>query len=180
MSKHLKFLATPFSDKIQGLRANAFRVNLAIIASAIIISLWPIPYAFAVTQELQFDSLTGYTVKTIFSYSDTQNSTIIHEQGKGKTQTIDSMRVSFYKPSGEAIALYDNVADGIARGNYFQFSFDPATQKLLGNIDLGGESPGEIYLKGESNGELSLMKIAPSGEEKAIDRINNYQSHNIK
>ena len=112
--------------------------------------------ALAVTQELQFNTDRGYLIKTTFSYDETKQPKVIHEQGAGTTQTIDSMQVSFYKPSGELIASYDN---------------EPQTQQLLGNVDLGGESVGEMYLKGEANQELSLIEVEASGAEKAIARV---------
>ncbi|GAB4234300.1 MAG: hypothetical protein Kow0049_18170 [Stanieria sp.] len=53
--------------------------------------------------------------------------------------------------------------------NYFEFHFDTATQKLFGNIDLGGELSGELFLKGTVNQKLSLIEIEPSGKEHLID-----------
>ena len=97
---------------------------------------------------------------------------VIRERGTGKTQAIDSLVVSFYNPAGETIASYSNIADGVATGNYFEFNFNPATEQLLGEIDLGGDSPGEMYLKGEVDRELSLIEVEASGEEKVIDRLN--------
>ena len=147
-----------------------FFVNLVTnltIAIAIISSVtFP---ALAVTQKLEFDTKAGYIVKTTFSYDETQKLQKIAEYGKGKTSVLNSLQVSFYKPSGELIATYDNIVDGIALGNYFEFNFDPKTRHILGNIDLGGESAGEIYLKGEANGEMSLIGVTESGEEKIID-----------
>lgn len=145
--------------------------NIVIVALTIITCLWVIPPALAVTQELQLDTATGYVVKTTFSYDDAKNPKIIAEYGQGKTQVIDSMRVSFYKPSGELIASYDNIIDGVARGTYFEFNYQPATQQLRGEIDLGGELPGEMYIKGKADGELSLIKVKTSGDEEKIDIV---------
>lgn len=127
--------------------------------------------AIATTQNLQISSEAGYTVKARFSYDDTQNIEVIRESGRGKTKAIDSLVVSFYNPAGEIIASYDNIADGIATGEFFQLNFDPTIQQLLGEIDLGGESAGEMYLKGEVDRELSLIKIDASGEERTIDVV---------
>ena len=128
-------------------------------------------FAIAITQDLQINSRAGYTVKARFSYDDTRNIGVIRESGKGKTKAIDSLVVSFYNRAGEMIASYDNIADGVATGDYFEFNFDPATQQLLGEIDLGGESAGEMYLKGEVDRELSLIEIDTSGEERTIDVV---------
>ena len=76
------------------------------------------------------------------------------------------------------IASYDNIVDGVVQGNYFEFNYDPDTQQLLGKVDLGGESPGEIYLKGDADNGLTLIMVEPTGEEKVMDHgeweINNY------
>ena len=149
-----------------------FIVNLATsLAIATAISLSIVSPVFAVTGQLQFHTTTGYTVKTTFSYDDASHPAIIRERGQGKTQIIESMQVSFYQPSGEAIASYDNIIDGVVRGNYFEFNYEPETQQLQGNLDLGGESPGEMYLKGMANGRLSLVRVEQSGAEKTIDIV---------
>ena len=127
--------------------------------------------ATAVTRDFQLNGATGYLVKATFSYDETKTSGAIAEQGKGKTKILDSLTVSFYQPSGELIKTYENIVDGVATGTYFEFNFDPVTQQLAGNIDLGGELPGEMYLKGDINQELSLIEVEASGEEKVIDVI---------
>ena len=150
--------------------------NLAIVAIMGIVILASFCFsatAIAITQDLQISSKAGYTVQATFSYDDTRNKNIgvIRESGKGETQAIDSLVVSFYNPAGEIIASYNNIAEGVATGNYFKFNFDISTQQLLGEIDLGGESAGEMYLKGEVDRELSLIEIDASGEEKTIDVV---------
>ena len=148
--------------------------NLAILAivGIVILANFCFPMkAIATTQDLQINSTAGYTIQARFSYDEAQNIEVIRESGKGKTQAIDSLVVSFYNPAGEIIASYDNITDGVATGEYFEFNFDLTTQQLLGQIDLGGESAGEMYLKGEVDGELSLIEIDASGEEKAIDVV---------
>lgn len=156
---------------------NFFVTIVTVLAIAIVTSLGIISPAIALTQEFQLDTESGYLIKTIFSYDDTQNPQVIHEQGAGKTQIVNSMRVNFYQPDGELIASYDNIVAGVAKGNYFEFNFELETQQLIGNIDLGGEFAGEMYLKGEAEEELSLIKVEASGTETVIDRaIANYRS----
>ncbi len=156
MSKYLKFF-----------------VNLVTkTAIAVAIGLGIGNPALAVTQKLQLETATGYLIETVFSYDDVNHPTIIHEQGKGKTEIVESMQVSFYQPSGKLIATYDNIVDGVAQGNYFEFNFQPQTGQLFGNIDLGGEFPGEMYLKGEVERQLSLIEVERSGKEKEIGRVN--------
>ncbi len=127
------------------------------------------PPARAATQKLQFNTDKGYTVRAIFSYDESLVKDTIEERGHGKTAVIDSMKVSFYNPSDELIASYDNIVDGVVIGNYFEFNFNPATEQLAGNIDIGGESAGEMYLKGKAERELLLIEVSKSGEEKAIN-----------
>ena len=150
---------------------SAYRKTLINLAIALFASLWIVPSALAVTQKLEFETSAGYKVKTIFSYDETQNFNTIREQGHGKTKAIDSMKVSFYKPSGELIADYNNIIDGVITGNYFEFNFDPNTRRISGNLDIGGELAGEMYLKGEASQELSLIEVDDLGEEKAIDTV---------
>ena len=147
--------------------------NIATCAIAIAIAiLCFISPASAVTQELQFESLQGYKIETSFSYDAPTEK--IAEHGAGRSNIVDSLKVSFYNPAGEAIANYDNIVDGVVRGDYFEFNYNPATERLQGAIDLGGESAGEMYLKGEADGNLSLIQIEESGAEIIIDRIMGY------
>ena len=136
---------------------------------------WILPAA-AVTQQMQIVSGDGYRVKTVFSYDEATKSKAaskpelaIAEKGKGTTQAIDSMTVSFFDSDGEMLASYDNIIDGTVQGNYFEFNYNPITQQLLGKIDLGGESAGEMYLKGDIEQGLHLIEVTASGEEEIMD-----------
>jgi hypothetical protein len=148
---------------------------LAIIAIAIANGLMFISPVIAATQSFQISGATGYSVKGTFSYDETKNAPIISEQGAGKTSVLDSLVVTFYSPEGEPIRSYENVADGIAKGKYFEFNFDTINQKLLGNIDLGGEFIGETYLKGKVDKKLSLFQVEESGNERIIDQVARYR-----
>ncbi len=160
------------SSSGRGTWRNKFAVSArSSFVIAVIISLCFISPATAITQKLQLNSATGYIVETTFSYNENQTPIVIKEKGLGKTNAIDSMKVSFYKPSRELIASYDNIVNGVSQGNYFEFNFDPKTQQLSGNIDLGGESIGEMYLKGEIEQRLSLIQVETTGEEKIIDQV---------
>ena len=140
------------------------------LATAITIALmnfaWISP-AIAIERSFELNSDRGYRLETNFAYKRVEDSPI-SERGKGKTQAIDFLQVRFYAPDGKMIASYDNIVDGIARGEYFEINYDPKTQKLSGNLDLGGESAGEIYLKGNMSEGLSLIEVEPTGEEKVI------------
>ncbi len=146
-----------------------FRLAASLVLIIFSILCWIFP-AVAITQKLEMNSSTGYTIKTTFSY-DEQSLVTISERGTGTTNALNSLTVSFYDPSGAMIASYDNIVDGVGQSDYLEFNYDPATRQLLGKIDFGGESAGEIYLKGEIERKLSLIKVEASGEEKVIDRF---------
>ena len=154
----------PLSARVLLDKITIWAVTIAIATLSLV------PAAGAITQELQLESQKGYIIKTSFSY-DSQTPETIAERGTGKTKVVDSLRVSFYEPTGKAIATYDNIVDGTVKGEYFEFNYDPATEQLQGTIDLGGESAGEMYLKGKADGELSLIRIDESGKEEVIDWI---------
>ena len=126
--------------------------------------------AEAMTQSFQWTGKTGYSALGQFSYDEKEVSRTISERGTGKTNSLKSLIVTFYAPSGEPISTYKNVVNGMADGNYFEFHFDPITQKLFGSIDLGGEFAGEMYLKGEVERELSLIGVEQSGIDRTIDK----------
>ena len=151
--------------------ATNWLAKLCVMAIALVINFYFVSSAIAATQSIQLNSIKGYKVETTFSYSDDAIPLTIKEQGQGKTNTVNSMQISFYDPAGKLIATYDNIVDSIARGNYFEFNFDPATQKMLNEIDLGGESAGEIYLKGDIEQGLALIEVSATGKEKEIDRV---------
>ncbi len=146
-----------------------FNKFILVVAIALIVSFIFIPPATAATQIFQWQGAQGYTVKGIFEYNN-ERSPVISQQGAGQTENLQSLTVSFYDPTDKLIHTYNNVNDGVAKGNYFEFHFDPTTQKLMGNIDLGGEVAGETYLKGTVGRELSLIEVDSSGKERIIDR----------
>ena len=126
--------------------------------------------AEAMTQSFQWTGKAGYSARGRFSYDETEVFTTISEQGAGKTNILKSLIVTFYNPSGEPISTYENVVNGIASGNYFEFHFNPITQKLFGSIDLGGEFAGEMYLKGEVDRQLSSIEVDSSGIDRTVDK----------
>ncbi len=128
--------------------------------------------ALAATQDFQWTSGKGYVVKGTFDYDEITASEMISETGKGKTQQLKSLTLSFYNPNGELIHTYNNVVDRIAQGNYFEFNFDTKTQHFVGNLDLGGEIAGDIYIKGQVDGELNLIEVESGGRERLLDSFN--------
>ena len=128
---------------------------------------WALP-ASATTQELQINSDNGYRVTAVFNYDETKSLGEIAESGKGATNTVNFLKVSFYDPAGVMVASYDNIVDGIAQGSYFEFHYDSIKHELMGDVDLGGESEGEIYIKGNINQELSLIKVESNEKESIV------------
>ena len=125
------------SFKLPSYRILLSKIAIYLIAIAIAILCF-VPIANAVTQNLQFNSPKGYTIETSFSYDAANSKAIalnkglarmysrpIAEHGGGKSNVLDSLKVSFYDPAGKAIASYDNIVDGVGRGDYFEFNYDP-------------------------------------------------------
>ena len=113
----------------------------------------------AVTIDFQWLGNQGYTAKGSFSYDEKTAPTIFSEKGSGKTQVLENFQVSFYDNSGQEIAKYDNVSEGISSANYFQFNFITKPGQVFGSIDLGGEGMGEIYLQGVVKDNLALLRV---------------------
>ncbi len=163
-----------------------FAVKLIAILAIALINLIEVIPAAATTENFQLNSSQGYRIETSFNYDETKNidaiakrtlwviakrgQSPIAEHGK-EASLVDSIRVSFYNPEGKLIASYDNIVDGIIQNSYFEFNYDLNNKQLIGKVDLGGESAGEMYLKGDADQELSLVLIEPSGEERVIDQV---------
>jgi hypothetical protein len=129
-----------------------------------------IAIAEAVTTNLQWTGEKGYSAKIVFSYDEQVNSDQIIEEGGGMTKIIQDLTVSFYNSTGQLLGTYDNIKQGVSQFPYFKFNFDPQQQKVIGLIDLGGDSSGEIYLKGIVQESLKLFKIDQSGKEIIYDQ----------
>jgi hypothetical protein len=126
--------------------------------------------AEAVTTKCHWVGEKGYSAEIIFSYDEQLMSSQIIEEGRGKTQIIKDLTVSFYNPTGQFLGTYDNIKQGVSQFPYFKFNFDPQQQKVIGLIDLGGALSGEIYLKGIVQENLKLFKIDQSGKETIYDQ----------
>lgn len=144
-----------------------FNKLLVILAIALFGTIF-IPPASAATQTFQWQGARGYFVKGRFEYEEQPQP--IRQRGAGQTERLKSLQVSFYDPANQLIDTYNNVVDGVAGGTYFEFNFDPDSHKLMENIDLGGESAGEIYLKGKVGEEFALIEVDSTGKERVIDR----------
>ncbi|MEL6928400.1 MAG: hypothetical protein AAFO95_07185 [Cyanobacteria bacterium J06600_6] len=143
-------------------------VKLAtVIAIALISFVWILPVQ-AIEQNFELKSDRGYRLETSLAYRQTQNNKI-SAQGKGKTEVIDFLQVRFYNPDGKMIASYDNIVGGTVQSEYFEFNYDPNTQELIGNVDLGGESAGDVFLKGNMQEGLSLIEVESTGVEKVVN-----------
>jgi hypothetical protein len=129
-----------------------------------------IAIAEAITMNFQWTGEKGYSAKVVFSYDEQVNSDQIIEENKGKAKIIQNLTVSFYNPAGQSLGTYENIQKGVSQAPYFRFNFDPQQQQIIGSIDLGGDSSGEIYLKGIVQEKLKLFKIDQSGKETIYDQ----------
>lgn len=125
--------------------------------------------AQAITFNFGWNGDAGYSATGSFSYDEKTAPPTFSESGPGVTQVLQSLNVSFFDPSKKFISVYDNVVDGISTANYFKFNFNTVTQEIFGLIDLGGEVPGDTYLKGTVNTNLSLFQVPQSGSDVIVD-----------
>jgi len=137
---------------------------------AIINAVGEIAIAEAVTTKCHWVGEKGYSAEIIFSYDEQLMPNKIVEEGRGKTKIIQDLTVSFYNSTDQLLGTYDNIKQGVSQFPYFKFNFDPQQQKVIGLIDLGGDSSGEVYLKGIVQENLKLFKIDQSGEERIYDQ----------
>lgn len=133
-------------------------------------TLMSISPAQAMTVNFSWQGNQEYSATGSFTYHAPNTATIISEKGKGETQYIENLTVSFFDKFHQPIATYNNVINGVATAEYFVFNFNPNTQEIVDFIDIGGEFPQDIYLKGIVNIDLSLIQINDSGSEVTVDR----------
>ncbi|MEL6441554.1 MAG: hypothetical protein AAFQ80_20160 [Cyanobacteria bacterium J06621_8] len=127
--------------------------------------------AEAIVQDITINGDRGYQVQISFSFDETRNVEKLEGQRVDVSNGIDHLRINFYDPTGSLMMGYDNIVDSRIQGEYFEFHYDLQQQKIFGALDLGGESVGEIFLKGDASNELALIKIKSSGNEKVLDQI---------
>jgi hypothetical protein len=145
-------------------------VQLVIVTSlALSLLLTSIVPAEAMTVNFTWQGNQGYSATGTFNYDQKTAPAILSEKGVGTTQALESLTVSFADPSNHPIKTYNTINDGVSTGKYFQFNFNTMTQDIIGSIDVGGELPGDIYLKGKVDTDLSLIQISASGKENVID-----------
>ena len=137
---------------------------------AIINAVGEIAIAEAVTTKCYWTGEKGYSAEVIFSYHEKLMPSQIIEEGRGMTKIIQDLTVSFYNSTGQLLGTYDNIKQGVSQFPYFKFNFDPQHRKIIGLIDLGGDSSGEVYLKGIVQENLKLFKIDQSGKETIYDQ----------
>jgi len=146
------------------------KIIICLFLSIIINFFGQVAIAEAVTIKCHWVGEKGYSAEVIFSYDKSLMPNQMIEEGRGKTKIIHNLTVSFYNPTGQLLGTYDNIKQSVSQSPYFQFNFDPQHQKIMGLIDLGGDSSGEIYLKGIVQENLKLFKIDQAGEETIYDQ----------
>ncbi|MEB3311451.1 MAG: hypothetical protein VKJ02_14585 [Snowella sp.] len=137
----------------------------------VVMPFWDISaIAWAKTVDFQWVGEQGYSVQGSLTYSEDKMSLKRIEEGQEDFYRIENLIVSFYEPSGKKIKTYENIKNHISSNPYFQLNFDPEKETIDGFIDLGGDSAGEIYLKGSVDKNLALFKIDSSGNERIYDQ----------
>lgn len=125
--------------------------------------------AQAITFNFNWNGNQGYSAQGSFSYDETTAPVTFSETGAGTTDVLDSLDVSFFTPDNNLIATYDNVTEGNSTGNYFAFNFDTVASEVFGLIDVGGEVPGDTYLSGTVNTNLSLYQVPEASPDVVVD-----------
>lgn len=148
---------------------NLFLILSIVILTIIAEELAIVTSAEAVTINFQWTGQTGYFAEGSFSYDEQIAPKIISEKGSGKTNILQSFEISFFYFSSEPIATYEDIVNGVSKANYFAFNYNPVMQQVFGLIDIGGELPGEAYLKGKVHNNLSLVRAGKSGYDITID-----------
>jgi hypothetical protein len=148
---------------------NFFSVLIGITGTALNLAFTGIAPAQAITFNFDWNGNQGYSATGLFSYDENTAPAIFSEIGLGQTQVLQSLNISFFDPSNNLIAAYNNVVNGISTANYFKFNFNTDTQEIFGLIDLGGEVAGDTYLQGTINTNLSLYQVPQSGSDVSVD-----------
>lgn len=144
---------------------------IIILFTTLIIILDNVAQAQAITHKLEWHGNDGYFAEVLFSYDEKTSPETLSEFGRGATDVLDSLTVTFFAPSGTPIATYNNVFKGVSEQDYFSFNFDTTTQKLFGLLDIGAYKvvPGNVFLKGNVEQNLALLQFDQLGAEVTID-----------
>ena len=149
---------------------NLAQLSKIFFLSILIVFIVWVNNAQAVTVNFEWQGSTGYKAKGTLSYDEETVPKIITEQGEGTTNYVDNFSISIYNSEDQLIAAYDNVKNKLANGKYFQLNFNTQTKQLIGKIDVGGESSGEIYLKGKVKEGLSLFQVTKLNSDMMLDQ----------
>ncbi len=125
--------------------------------------------AVATTLDFRWEGEKGYSVQGSLTYAEDKEPV-----ERSNAKKIESLTVSIYNPSGKKIKTYENIKHYFSQNSYLQLDFDSKNHKIDGFIDLGGNSAGEMYLKGIVDQNLALFKIDSSGKEQIYDQNSGY------
>ncbi|MFM1841803.1 MAG: hypothetical protein RLZZ490_536 [Cyanobacteriota bacterium] len=131
------------------------------------------PAALATETQLHWQGDQGYQVRANLTYPDTFTTGIAAIEGVGKPQQLETVTVRIYDPSGEEVAVYENVAAGRSRqDDFLQLHFDVGQQQLRGWLDIGGAVQEDYFLKGQPGVGLDLFYLDAQGKETKVDHNN--------
>lgn len=126
--------------------------------------------AEATIVNFQWQGNQGYWVEGTLNYNEEKTPKIISEQGEGKANYLNNLSISIYNSEHELIRSYENIQNQVVTGKYFRFNFNTETKQVMGKIDIGGESAGDVYLKGKVQDNLSLFKVTQLNTDTMLDQ----------
>lgn len=130
--------------------------------------------AYAAIFNFNWTGDAGYSAVGSFTIDNNPGVTQISVTGPGPQSTVPlrSLSVSFFNPTQALLASYDNIINGSlpSPNTYFIFNFDLTTNQMFGQIDIGGELPGEYYLSGTVGTNMSLNFVPNAGPDEVLDQ----------
>ncbi|MGH2413088.1 MAG: PEP-CTERM sorting domain-containing protein, partial [Microcystaceae cyanobacterium] len=109
---------------------------IILLITTLILLFYDVQPSQATTYKFELHGHDGYAAKVLFSYDEKSAPEAFSEFGKGKTNALESLVVTFFDPLGKPIATYNNVVNGVSNQDFLRFNFDTNTQELFGFFDV--------------------------------------------
>lgn len=108
----------------------------------------------------------GYSASGSFTYDDSFTTVAAEGTWTGNfNDGLESLTISFFDDVGGLLGTFGTVVGGVINYEYLVFQFNPLTQQITGNFDMGQDTGNinEYYLYGTVGG-ASQMVEADSGD----------------